>query len=206
MEEVKEQVQEVVETKPTTEGSTSGHERRNNRRDDRRQGRNPRRGDRQEKLLNDTVVKINRISKTVKGGRKMRFAALVAVGDGKGLVGFGTGKAKEVPDAIKKAQDKARKSTIKVPVIKGDTIPHIVEGKYGACKVFLKPAPAGTGVIAGGPVRAILELAGIKNIYSKVYGSRTAVNMVRATMDGLKQLKTITKVAYLRGKDIKDIR
>ena len=130
----------------------------------------------------------------------------MAVGDGKGQVGFGTGKANEVPDAIKKALEVARKSVFRVPVVKGDTIPHEITTRYGACKVFLKPAKVGTGVIAGGPVRAVVELAGIRNIYSKVYGSRTAINMVRAVCAGLKDLKTVGKIAALRGKAPKDIK
>ena len=153
----------------------------------------------------EKVVAINRVAKTVKGGKKIRFSALVAIGDGKGNIGFATGKANEVPDAIKKALEAAKKEMFRVSVSKGETIPHETSGKYGACKVFLKPAPEGTGVIAGGPVRAIMELAGIKNIYSKVYGSRASINVVRATCNGLKGLKTATKVAALRGKSIEDL-
>ena len=169
-------------------------------------GRGPRRDRDREKQYDEKVIAINRVSKTVKGGRKMRFSALVAVGDSQGNFGFGTGKANEVPDAIKKALDAAKKNLMRVPVVKGETIPHTVIGKYGACSVFIKPAPAGTGVIAGGPVRAILELAGVKNIYSKVYGSRASINMVRATVNGLKKLKTAGKIASLRGKSIKEIK
>ena len=153
----------------------------------------------------ERVVAINRISKTVQGGRKMRFAALVVVGDGKGYVGFGTGKANEVPDAIKKALDAAKKNLYKVPMVKGGTFPHDIMGEYGAAKVFMKPAPIGAGIIAGGPVRAVLELAGIKNVYSKVYGSRTPINVVRATINGIQNMKTVSKVAALRGKDPKEI-
>lgn len=168
--------------------------------------RGPRRDRDREKQYEEKVISINRVSKTVKGGRKMRFAALVAIGDNQGNFGFGTGKANEVPDAIKKALDAAKKNLMRVPVVKGETIPHTIIGKYGACSVYLKPAPDGTGVIAGGPVRAILELAGIKNIYSKVYGSRSSINMVRATVNGLKRMKTAGKIASLRGKSIKEIR
>jgi small subunit ribosomal protein S5 len=169
--------------------------------------RGPRRDrDRNEKQYDEKVISINRVSKTVKGGRRMRFAALVAIGDNQGNFGFGTGKANEVPDAIKKALDAAKKNLMRVPVVKGETIPHTIIGKYGACSVYLKPAPEGTGVIAGGAVRAILELAGVKNIYSKVYGSRASINMVRATVNGLKRLKTAGKIASLRGKSIKEIR
>ena len=169
--------------------------------------RGPRRDrDRNEKQYDEKVISINRVSKTVKGGRRMRFAALVAIGDNQGNFGFGTGKANEVPDAIKKALDAAKKNLMRVPVVKGETIPHTIIGKYGACSVYLKPAPDGTGVIAGGAVRAILELAGVKNIYSKVYGSRASINMVRATVNGLKRLRTAGKIASLRGKSIKEIR
>lgn len=153
----------------------------------------------------ERVVSINRISKTVKGGRKMRFSALVVVGDGKGYVGFGTGKANEVPDAIKKALEAAKKNLYKVPMVKGGTFPHDIMGEYGAVKVFMKPAPVGTGIVAGGPVRAVLELAGIENVYSKVYGSRTPINVVRATINGIENMKTVSKVAALRGKDPKEI-
>lgn len=174
-------------------------------RDSRRSGgRGPRRD--REKQYQEQVISINRVSKTVKGGRRLRFSVLVAIGDGKGTVGYGTGKANEVPDAIRKALDSAKKNLYKVPVVKGDTIPHAITAKYGACNIFLKPAPEGTGLVAGGPVRAVLELAGIKNIYSKVYGSRTSINMVRATVDGISQLKTIGKIAALRGKSVKEIR
>lgn len=153
----------------------------------------------------ERVVSINRISKTVKGGRKMRFSALVVVGDGKGYVGFGTGKANEVPDAIKKALEAAKKNLYKVPMIKGGTFPHEIMGEYSAAKVFMRPAPVGTGIVAGGPVRAVLELAGIKNVYSKVYGSRTPINVVRATINGIENMKTVSKVAALRGKEPKEI-
>ena len=153
----------------------------------------------------ERVVSINRISKTVKGGRKMRFSALVVVGDGKGYVGFGTGKANEVADAVKKAVEAAKKNLYKVPMVKGGTFPHDIMGEYGAVKVFMKPAPVGTGIVAGGPVRAVLELAGIENVYSKVYGSRTPINVVRATINGIENMKTVSKVAALRGKDPKEI-
>ena len=153
----------------------------------------------------ERVVAINRICKTVKGGRRLRFSALVVVGDGKGYVGFGTGKANEVPDAIKKALEAAKKNLYKVPMVKGDTIPHEIIGEYGSSKIFMKPAQEGTGIVAGGPVRAVLELAGIKNIYSKVYGSRTPINIVRATINGIENMKTVSKVAALRGKEPKEI-
>lgn len=153
----------------------------------------------------ERVVSINKICKTVKGGRRLRFSALVVVGDGKGYVGFGTGKANEVPDAIKKALEAAKKNLYKVPMIKGDTIPHEIIGEFGSSKVFMKPAPEGAGIVAGGPVRAVLELAGVKNIYSKVYGSRAPINIVRATINGIENMKTVSKVAALRGKEPKEI-
>ena len=128
----------------------------------------------------------------------MRFAALVVVGDGKGNFGYGTGKAAEVPDAIKKAEEAAKKNMFHITIVKNGTISHDINGTFGASQVYLKPAPEGTGVIAGGPVRAVLELAGVKNIYSKVYGSRTPINCIRATVDGLVNLKTSAQVAALR--------
>ena len=154
----------------------------------------------------DRTVAVNRVVKTVKGGRKLRFASLIVAGDKKGRVGMGTGKAKEVPDGIKKAAERARKNTIVVPMVKGNTIPHSVIGRHGACRVFLRPAPEGTGIVAGGPVRAVLELAGIRNIYSKVYGSRTSINIVRATVNAIENLKTVEKVAALRGKSVNEIK
>ena len=153
---------------------------------------------REEKQYNERVVSINRISKTVKGGKHMRFAALVVIGDGKGNFGYGTGKAAEVPDAIRKAEEAAKKNMFHVTIVKNGTISHDIMGEFSAAKVFLKPAPEGTGVIAGGPVRAVLELAGIKNIYSKVYGSRTPINCIRATVNGLVNLKSAAQVALLR--------
>ena len=151
-----------------------------------------------EKQYEERVVAINRISKTVKGGRHMRFAALIVIGDGKGNFGFGTGKAAEVPDAIKKALESAKKNMFHISIVKNGTIAHEIIGEFGSAKVYLKPAPEGTGIIAGGPVRAVLELAGIKNIYSKVYGSRTPINCVRATAAGLSSVKTSAQIAALR--------
>ncbi len=176
-------------------------------------GQRPNRGDRRNfkgprrprEEYEEKVISINRVSKTVKGGRRMRFSALMALGDGHGTIGFASGKANEVPDAIKKAKEAAKKEMFKVALAKGDTIPHTIEGQFGACKVFLKPAKPGTGVIAGGPVRAVLELAGVKNIYSKVYGSRTAVNVVRATVSGLRQLRTAQQIASLRDKNVEEL-
>lgn len=146
----------------------------------------------------DQVVSINKVTKVEKGGKHMRFAALVVIGDGKGTFGFGQGKSAEVPVAIRKALDYAHNTTIKLPMTKDKTIPHEVIGKCGVCRVFLKPAPSGTGIIAGGAVRQIMQLAGIKNIYSKVYGRRTPINVVRATIDAVKQLKTREYVERVR--------
>lgn len=166
--------------------------------------RKPRR-DRNDKEFEERVVTINRVTKVVKGGRRFRFAALVVIGDGKGRVGFGTGKANEVPDAIKKAIEDAKKNVFTVPTV-GNTIPHTITGKYGAGSVFLRPASEGTGVIAGGAVRDVLEVAGVKDVLSKCLGSRTPINMVRATITALKELKTVEDVAKLRGKKPEEIR
>lgn len=152
------------------------------------------------KEYEEVVVEINRISKTVKGGRRMRFSALVVIGNRKGKYGFGTGKAAEVPDAIKKALEAAKRNTFNLHIVKGGTLAHEVNGKFGACTVFLKPAPEGTGIIAGGPVRAILDLAGVRNVYSKVYGSRAPINIIRATQNGLASLKSYSQVQALRAK------
>lgn len=152
----------------------------------------------------ERVVTINRVTKVVKGGRRFRFAALVVIGDKKGNVGFGTGKANEVPDAIQKAIEAAKKNIIKVAVV-NSTIPHEVTGVYGAGRVVLRPASAGTGVVAGGPVRAVVELAGITDILSKSLGSATPINVIRATIEGLKSLETVEQVAARRGKTVEEI-
>lgn len=152
----------------------------------------------------ERVVAINRVTKVVKGGRRFRFAALVVIGNKQGQVGFGTGKAAEVPDAIKKAVEQAKTNMIEVPIV-GSTIPHEITGHFGAGKVFLKPASEGTGIIAGGAVRAVFELAGVNDILSKSLGSSTPINMVRATFAGLEQLRTAEKVAALRGVDVSEL-
>ncbi len=154
--------------------------------------------------LKERVVAINRVSKTVKGGRIFKFAALVVVGNGEGIVGFGIGKAGEVPDSIRKGIEDAKKNLMNVS-LKGSTIPHEVMGEFGAGKVLLKPAAPGTGVIAGGPVRAVVESVGIKDIRTKELRTKNPVNVVRATLEGLSRLRTAEEVAALRGKTVKEI-
>ena len=154
--------------------------------------------------LNERVVAINRVSKTVKGGRVMKFAALVVVGDGNGTVGFGIGKSAEVPDAIRKGIEDAKKHLIKVS-LKGTTIPHEIVGEFGAGRVLMMPAPEGTGVIAGGPVRAVLEMVGIHDIRTKCLRSNNPCNVVTATINGLAALRTAEEVAAIRGKSVEEI-
>ncbi|MEH6749809.1 MAG: 30S ribosomal protein S5, partial [Paracoccaceae bacterium] len=153
----------------------------------------------------DRLVAINRVSKTVKGGKRFGFAALVVVGDQKGRVGFGKGKAKEVPEAIRKATEQAKRQMIRVPLREGRTLHHDMEGRHGAGKVVMRAAPEGTGIIAGGPMRAVFEMLGLKDVVSKSLGSQNPYNMIRATIDGLKKETSPRSVAQRRGKKVADI-
>lgn len=153
----------------------------------------------------DRLVAINRVSKTVKGGKRFGFAALVVVGDQRGRVGFGKGKAKEVPEAIRKATEQAKRQMIRVPLKEGRTLHHDVQGHHGAGKVVMRTAPEGTGIIAGGPMRAVFEMLGIKDVVSKSTGTQNPYNMIRATIDGLKQEASPRMVAARRGKKVSDI-
>ena len=152
----------------------------------------------------EKLVAVNRVSKTVKGGRNMRFSALMVVGDEKGRIGCGMGKAVEIPEAIRKGTEDAKKNMVTVSLV-GTTIPHEVTGVYGTGRVLLMPAPEGTGLIAGGPVRQVLEAAGVKNIRTKSIGSNNPINMVKATLNGLKQLRNAEEIAKLRGKSVEEL-
>ena len=216
MEQEIERVEDVVETevveetvvdnteKPGRQTSRGprNNDRNNDKRGDRRQ-REPRQ--KQVKLYEEEVISIGRVTKVTKGGRHFRFSAVVVVGDRKGTVGLGTGKANEVPDAIKKATQAATKNVVKVAIVQERTIPHEAIGVQGASKVMLKPAAKGTGVKAGGPVRSVLEMAGVKDILSKSLGSNTKVNMAYATLKALQSQRTIEQVAALRGKKVEDL-
>jgi len=153
----------------------------------------------------ERLVGINRVAKTVKGGRRMAFSALVVIGDGKGRVGYGSGKAKEVPEAIKKATDEAKRQMIRVPLREGRTIHHDVKGRHGAGKVLLRSAPQGTGIIAGGPMRAVFEAVGIQDIVSKAIGSNNPYSMVNATFEALKQMQSPRQIAGRRNKKVGDV-
>lgn len=155
-------------------------------------------------ILKDQLISVNRVTKVVKGGKNLSFAALVIIGDEAGHVGFGTGKAKEVPNAIKKAVEAAKKNLIHVPLIEG-TLPHPIIGKYGAGRVLMKPATEGTGVIAGGAVRAVMQLVGVHNVRTKILGSNNPHNVIRATFDGLLRTKDPIEVARLRGKQVEEL-
>ena len=159
----------------------------------------------EESDLTDKLVSINRVAKVVKGGRRFGFAALVVVGDSKGKVGFGTGKAREVPEAIKKATDQAKNKMIRIPLKEGRTIHHDVKGRHGAAKVILRTAPPGTGIIAGGPMRAVFETLGVQDVVSKSIGSSSPYNMVRATFDGLQNIQSPRNIAARRGLKVSSI-
>ena len=192
-------VEEVVETK-TTENKPRKFDKRRPRNNNRPNNSKPKSD------LEDKVIEIRRVTKVVKGGRQFRFAATVVVGNRKGMVGLGTGKAKEMPDAVKKATQAASKNLIKVELIDNRTISHDIIVKEGACRVMLKPAKEGTGVKAGGPVRDVLELAGVKDVLSKSLGSSTKINAARATLRALKDQKSPSHVAYLRDKKVEELR
>jgi len=210
MEEKIEKVQEVeLPNDDNNEGnSTSGSHNKKIERKPRQQKEKRQRQNRQKqpKLYEEEVISIGRVTKVTKGGRHFRFSAVVVVGNKKGKVGLGTGKANEVPDAIKKAVQAATKNVVNVSIVDNRTIPHEAIGVEGASKVMLKPAAKGTGVKAGGPVRSVLEMAGVKDILSKSLGSNTKINMAYATLNALKAQKNVEEVARLRGKKVEEIR
>ena len=199
-----EEVVETTEVKETKEATNTKENTKRTPRNNKNVKRQPRA--KQPKLYDEDVISIGRVTKVTKGGRHFRFSAVVVVGDKKGKVGLGTGKANEVPDAIKKAVQAATKNVTRVAIVDERTIPHEAIGVAGASKVMLKPAAKGTGVKAGGPVRSVLEMAGIKDILSKSQGSNTKINMAYATLAALKSQKTIEEVAKLRGKKVEEIR
>ncbi len=187
---------------PNTERRRSGDKERENDRQDQRIDRER---DRETDEIVDKLVYVNRVAKTVKGGRRMAFAALVVVGDQRGRVGYGTGKAREVPEAIRKASEKARRDMIRIPLREGRTLHHDVRGIFGAGEVILRTAPAGTGIIAGGPMRAVFETMGIQDIVAKSVGSANPHNMIKATFEALKTMHSPRMVAAKRGKKVGDI-
>ncbi len=189
---------------PNTERRRGGDKERENNRE-RPDQRMDRERDRETDEIIDKLVYVNRVAKTVKGGRRMAFAALVVVGDQRGRVGFGTGKAREVPEAIRKATEKARRDMIRIPLREGRTLHHDVSGRFGAGRVVLRTAPAGTGIIAGGPMRAVFETMGIQDIVAKSVGSANPHNMIKATFDALKTVNSPRMVAAKRGKKVGDI-
>ncbi len=200
---MEQEIAKVEEVKTAEKVESTG---KNSRRDSRKSDRKPREPRaKQPKLYEEEVISIGRVTKVTKGGRHFRFSAVVVVGDRKGKVGLGTGKANEVPDAIKKASQAAAKNVVKVAIVDDRTIPHEAIGVEGASKVMLRPAAKGTGVKAGGPVRSVLEMAGVKDILSKSLGSSTKINMAYATLNALKSQKTIEEVARLRGKKVEDL-
>ena len=200
MNEENKKVEVVENTEKTTENKPRKFDKRRPRNNNRPNNNKPKSD------LEDKVIEIRRVTKVVKGGRQFRFAATVVVGNRKGMVGLGTGKAKEMPDAVKKATQAASKNLIKVELIDNRTISHDIIVKEGACRVMLKPAKEGTGVKAGGPVRDVLELAGVKDVLSKSLGSSTKINAARATLRALKDQKSPSHVAYLRDKKVEELR
>ncbi len=202
-EELNENVQPAVETEVNNEIVKDEKRRRDDFKKDRRQDRRERKP-REDSEFDKVLVSVRRVTKVVKGGRTMRFSAVVVVGDRKGNVGIGTGKAKEVPAAIDKATLQAKTNMVKINIVNG-TIPHETIGKYGTSKVLMLPAKEGTGIIAGGSSRAVIELAGIKDIVTKIHGSTNKINCVRATLRGLSGIRTVEQVARLRGKNPEEI-